>query len=198
LGTRRSATSTPSLIDLLDAAVDRAIEGDRGEPPGAELLGHAPAGVEGRRADAQRLGRADGEPRGGGGEVDLAGLGKHGQEQPLALRAPAGEPLAGGFEGNAVEGHRGEGRVSGSAPPPPARLRSPSPRQAGGGLGGSRSVGQAMSCSGSGTSDRRGPPTSSAASATCSNFFLALHQSSNSSTVISFGTRLPMNLLLMM
>ena len=30
-------------------------------------------------------------------------------------------------------------------------------------MGGSRSVGQATSCSGTGTSDRRGPPTSSAA-----------------------------------
>jgi hypothetical protein len=60
--------------------------------------------------------------------------------------------------------------------------------------GGSRSVGQATSCSGSVTSDRRGPPTSSAACATSSRFYLALDQSSNSSTVISRGTRLAMNL----
>ena len=50
------------------------------------------------------LGGQGREERGGRGEVDLAGLGKHRQEQPLALGAPAGEPLAGGFEGNAVEG----------------------------------------------------------------------------------------------
>jgi hypothetical protein len=41
---------------------------------------------------------------GGRRKVDLAGFGKHGQEQLLAFRAPAGEPLARIFQGNAVEG----------------------------------------------------------------------------------------------
>jgi hypothetical protein len=64
-------------------------------------------------------------------------------------------------------------------------------------MGGSRSVGQAMFCSGTGTSDRRGPPSSSAASEAALVRLRAATQASNSSIVISlFGARLAMNLFL--
>src|SRR5690606_31805568 len=54
-----------------------------------------------------------------------------------------------------------------------------------GSAGGSRSVGQTSSRSGLGTSDRLGPPSSSAASATAWNVFVAASQLSYSSSVKS-------------
>jgi hypothetical protein len=65
--------------------------------------------------------------------------------------------------------------------------------------GASRSVGQAMFWSGTGTSDSRGPPVSSAASAAASTLLVAADQASNSSIVMSLVVRFvrPMNLFLM-
>ena len=42
---------------------------------------------------------------GGAGEVDRPGLGEDGQEQPLPLGGPAGEPVAAGGKSDSVEGH---------------------------------------------------------------------------------------------
>ena len=104
------------LPDLLGAAVDRAIEGDGGEPPDGELVRRVPGRGEGRRAGAQLIGRARGEARGGAGEMDRAGLGEGGEEQPLPLGAPAGEALAAVLQRDAVEGGGGDGG-SPSGPP---------------------------------------------------------------------------------
>src|SRR5204863_490132 len=101
------------LPDLLGAAMDGAIEGDGGEPPHRQLVRRVPARGEGGRAGAQAVGRARGETRGCGGEVDRAGLGEGDEEQALPLGAPAGEALAAVLQRDSVEGGGGDWRLDG-------------------------------------------------------------------------------------
>src|SRR5690606_21219056 len=99
--------------DLLGAAVDGAVESEGGQPPDGKLVSRVPCRSERGRAGAQPIGRTRGEARSSAGEMDRAGFGEVGEEQPLPLGAPAGEPLAAVVQFDAVEWHGLYGRIGG-------------------------------------------------------------------------------------
>ena len=159
------------LKDLLDAAVDRAVEGDRRQPAGPPSCSaiRQPALNAGERTRSAWAERTESRAAAAArwtwpvsASTVRNSLWRSALQPASRLREDSRE-----CRRTAVAS-----TVAAASAPPPDSGWSPSPSR--GGIGGSRSVGHATFCSGSGTSDRRGPPTSSAASATSSNFLVAL------------------------
>ena len=72
------------MVDLLDPAMDGAVEGERGQAADGKLLGGVPRGGEGGRADPKRISGARRQARGLGRKMDRAGLRRRGS---LACRS---------------------------------------------------------------------------------------------------------------
>jgi hypothetical protein len=158
------------MIDLFDAAVDGAIEGERGQAADGDLLRRVPGGRERPRADADRISGTGGEARRFRRDVDRSGFGECSMNvrcrsalQPPVLRLGCGVNGTAGLSPDADEstGISTAGTVTSS---------------------GNKSIGTLV---GSGTKVTRGPPSSSVAASVSSTSLCACDHLSNSSTVQS-------------
>ena len=184
------------LIDLLDAAVDRAVEGDRREPPGGELLRRVPRRGERRRADAQRLCGAT-VKRAAAAARWTEPVSARGQEKRWRSTLHPARRLREDSRGTPSKGIGGWGlarlRRRQSAPPPACGW-SPSPRG-----GGREQIGRPGLVL-LGQRDQRQARTADLVRGVryIRELLAGVDQSSNSSTVMSLCTRLAMNLFLTM
>src|SRR5206468_12235375 len=85
-------------VEAVGASVQRAVEGDGGEPRRAQRQGRVPGARKALRSGlvAQAIGRARGNSGDSGGLSDRSGQREMFDELALALRGPAGMLVTGG------------------------------------------------------------------------------------------------------
>ena len=85
------------MADLLDPAMDGAVEGERGQASDGKLLRGVPRGGEGGRADPERISGARRQASGPGRKMDRAGLRQSLDVPALPGGVPAADRLAARF-----------------------------------------------------------------------------------------------------